>query len=314
LLEIRRREFIAGLGGTAAWPLAARAQERVRRVAFLSVGIIGQVPFLRNELAKLGWVEGRNLQLDFRYGAGNSDRIRDFAAELVNLRPDVIVALGVAPIWAAQERTQTIPVVFIGGGDVYATGLVKNLARPDGNITGIANLFASIGGKWLEILKDAVPSLERVAYVYNPDIGTQGQGSYFAAIAAAAPVLAVNATEMPFRNAVDLVHAIDAFAAMPNGGLIVSPAVLAYSEVILTSAAQHRLPTAGSGGYLIGYGALSDELYRRGASFVDRILRGAKVADLPVEYPTRFRLAVNLKMAKAIGLAIPESFLRAPTR
>ena len=299
---LRRRDFIAGLGGAAAWSLAVRAHERVRRVAALSVGIIGQGDaFLRHELAKLGWVEGRNLQLDFRYGAGNSDRVRDFAAELVNLRPDVIVAAGGAPIRAAQERTQTIPIVFIGG-------LVKNLARPDGNITGITNLFASIGGKWLEILKDAVPSLERVAYVYNPDIGTRGQGSYFEAIAAAAPVLAVNATEMPFRNAVDLVHAIDAFAAMPNGGLIVSPAVLAYSEVILTSAAQHRLPTASGRAYLIGYGALL-ELFRRGASFVDRILRGAKVADLPVEYPTRFKLAVNLKMAKAIGLAIPESFL-----
>src|SRR5262249_5215914 len=152
--------------------------------------------------------------------------------------------------------------------DVYATGLVKNLVRPVGNITGMTNQFASIGGKWLEILKDAVPSLERVAYVYNPDISTQGQGSYFEATAAA-PVLAVNATEMPFRNAVDLVHAIDAFAAMPNGGLIVSPAVIAYSEVILTSAAQHRLPTAGGSGYLIGYAALPDELFRRGASFVD---------------------------------------------
>jgi putative ABC transport system substrate-binding protein len=315
---IRRREFIAGLGGAAvAWPLAAPAQTgRMRRVAVLTIGDDNpatQAAFAQfsAEMAKLGWIEGRNLRLDIRFGASDTDRLRAYATELVNLGPDVIVATGSAAVRAAQEKTPTIPIVIFGAGDVFANGVVKNIAHPEGNITGVTNLFGSIGGKWLELLKEAMPRLERVAFIH-PDIN--GGGSFLLSIEEAARVYNVQAIEISFHNAVDLVRGIDAFAADPNGGLIIAPPTIApYREAILTLAAQHRLPTVVGinprGGALIGYAPLLADAYRRGAFYVDRLLRGAKVSELPVEYPTRFELVVNLKTAKAIGLTIPELFL-----
>jgi putative ABC transport system substrate-binding protein len=187
------------------------------------------------------------------------------------------------------------------------------MAHPEGNLTGVANLFGSIGSKWIELLKEAVPRLERAAYIYDPELSPNKP--FLSSIIEAASVMAVAIREIPFRNPLELVRGIDEFAADPNGGLIIVPAASVYLETILPVATEHRLPTvcgnsniAGEG-VLIGYGALADELYRRAASFVDRILRGAKVGDLPVEYPTRFRLEVNLKTAKAIGLTISETFL-----
>src|SRR6202162_1288832 len=224
---MRRRAFIAGLGGAAAWPLAARAQTgRMRRVAVLTVAdanptTLAEVAVFSAEMAKLGWVEGRNLRLDIRFGASDGDRLRTYATELVNLGPDVIVANGLGAVVAGQEKTQTIPIVIFGAGDVFANGIVKNIAHPEGNITGVTNLFRSIGSKWLELLKEAVPRLERVAFIYNPELG---RGSYFLSIEEAARVLGVRAIEISFHNAVDLVRGIDAFAADPNGGLILAPA------------------------------------------------------------------------------------------
>ena len=312
---MRRREFIAGIGSAAAWPVVARAQqgERMRRVGFLSVGDGTGNPnlafALQEELAKLGWVEGRNLRLEGRFGANDEDRIRAYAAELVGLAPDLIVCSGGAATRAVQGQTQMIPIVILGAGDIYTNGFVKDLAHPEGNTTGISNVFQSIVSKRVELLKEAVPQLRRVGFI-SP-LQTQ-----FSAINEASRVLAVQAIAISFRNAVDLVHGIDAFAAEPDGGLIASPAVsLTYVKMINTLALQNRLPTsygdrlpAVQGG-LMSYGARVDELLRRAASLVDRILRGAKVGELPVEFPTKFELVVNLKIAKAIGLTIPESLL-----
>ena len=312
---MRRREFIAGIGSAAAWPVVARAQqgERMRRVGFLSVGDGTGNPnlafALQEELAKLGWVEGRNLRLEGRFGANDEDRIRAYAAELVGLAPDLIVCSGGAATRAVQGQTQMIPIVILGAGDIFTNGFVKDLAHPEGNTTGISNVFQSIVSKRVELLKEAVPQLRRVGFI-SP-LQTQ-----FSAINEASRVLAVQAIAISFRNAVDLVHGIDAFAAEPDGGLIASPAVsLTYVKMINTLALQNRLPTsygdrlpAVQGG-LMSYGARVDELLRRAASLVDRILRGAKVGELPVEFPTKFELVVNLKTAKAIGLTIPESLL-----
>jgi putative tryptophan/tyrosine transport system substrate-binding protein len=243
---MRRREFIAGLGGAAAWPLAARAQqgERMRRVGYLGVGDDGpDVSALREELAKLGWAEGRNLRLEVRFGANDEDRIRAYAAELVGLAPDAIVSSGAAPTRAVQGQTRTIPIVIFGAGDIFTNGFVKDLAHPEGNTTGISNLFQSIGSKWVELLKEAVPQLKRVGYVYNAQVSTTTQ-SLSPAINEASRVLAVQATAISFRDAVDLVHSIEAFAGEPDGGLTASPAVsLTYVKIINTLALQNRLPT-----------------------------------------------------------------------
>jgi putative tryptophan/tyrosine transport system substrate-binding protein len=227
-------------------------------------------------MAKLGWVEGRNLRLDLRFGAGDAER-RAYAAELVNLGPDVIVAAGAPATLTVQEKTQTIPIVMIGGGDVFATGVVKNIAHPEGNVTGVTNLFGSIGGKWLELLKEAVPRLERVAYIHR--VLANSRESYLPSIAEAARVLNVQAIDIPFRlgDAVELMRGIDAFAADPGGGLILHPGVAPYQETILMLAAQHRLPTVvggvrGKEGALIAYyGSTAADLVRRVAFFGDRL-------------------------------------------
>jgi putative ABC transport system substrate-binding protein len=316
---MRRREFIAGLGAAAAWPVVARAQqgERIRRVGYLSVGDDnpGNAVFaLREELARLGWAEGRNLRLVVRFGANDEDRIRAYAAELVGLAPDVIVSSGGAPTRAVQGQTQIIPIVILGAGDIFTNGYVKDLAHPEGNITGISNIFQSIASKWLELLKEAVPRLKRVGYINNAQLRTSA--SLSPEINEASRVLAVQATAISFRDAVDLVHSIEAFAGEPDGGLITNPAIsFTYIKTINTLALQNRLPTLYGGragavqGGLMSYGPRIDELSKRAASLVDRILRGAKVGELPVEFPTRFELVVNLKTATALGLTIPDTLL-----
>jgi putative ABC transport system substrate-binding protein len=217
---MKRREFIAGLGA-AAWPVVARAQqgERVRRVGYLSVGDSNRRVFaLREDLAKLGWAECRNLRLEVRFGANDEDLIRAYAAELVGLAPDVIVSSGAAATRAVQGQTQIIPIVILGAGDVFTNGFVKDLAHPEGNTTGISNLFQSIGSKWVELLKEAVPQLKRVGYVYNAQVS--GFRGLSPAIDEASRVLALQATAISFRDAVDLVHGIDAFAGEPDGASI----------------------------------------------------------------------------------------------
>jgi len=324
---IRRREFIAGLGGAAAWPIAAGAQqrERVRRVGVLFGAALEsgpaaqtQIAVYREGLAKLGWMEGRNLGLDFRFGGGDGDRIRAYAAELVRLAPDAIVTSTLAATLAVQEHTHTTPIIIAGAGDVATNGLVRNVARPEANITGVTNLFGSIGGKWLELLKEAVPTLNRVSFLGT--LAFEGRvGSYRPSIEVASQALSVQMIEIQYRSAVQLVRAIDAFAAQPNGGLIVGPATTRIDiGTILELAAQYRLPTihaarefAEAGG-LISYGSNIPDLWRRVPFFIDRILRGTKVSDLPVEFPTTFQLVINLKTAKAIGIEIPPSlFARA---
>jgi len=323
---MRRRDLIAGLGSAAAWPLAARAQQtdRVRRIGMAASGTENDqadqaaIAAFREGLAKLGWTEGRNLRIDLRFGGDDADRIRAYAAELVKLAPDVIVTGGGPATRAVQQRTRAIPIVFVSVGDPVDSGIVKSQARPEGNATGVTNHYVSIGGKWLELLKGAAPRIERVALIYNPQLASDKdrQGT-FSAIEEAARALAVKAIKLPFRDALDIVHGIEAFAAEPNGGLIVMPPppTAANRAVILRLAAQHRLPAiyqarsyVAEGG-LMAYGSNRTDLYRRAPYFVDRILRGTKVSELPVEFPTKFELVINLKTAKAIGLIIPESFL-----
>jgi putative tryptophan/tyrosine transport system substrate-binding protein len=322
---MQRREFITLLGGAAAaWPLAARAQQdgRVRRIGWLSngtednPGTQASVAALREGVAKLGWIEGRNLRIDLRFGADNADRFHTYAAELVNIAPDVIVTSGGAASRAVQQQTQTIPIVFTAGGDPVAEGLVRNIARPEGNITGFSTLEPSIAGKWLELLKDAAPHVTRVAIIFVPELATTG-ASYISSIESAATALGVRTTKSPVRIAVDIVRAIDAFAAEPKGGLVVLPPPPAPTirETLLHLATEHRLPAIYPSredtvaGGLMSYQADIIDRSRRAAIYIDRILRGAKVNELPIQFPTKIDLVINLNAAKAIGLIIPEAFL-----
>ena len=318
---MRRREFITLLGGAAAaWPRVARAQQdgRVRRVGVLSIGLENDpvLAAFRDGLAKLGWIEGRNLRIDCRFGADNPDRIRASAAELVHIAPDVIVSSGGVATRAVQQWTQTIPIVFVGGGDPAVGGLVQSIARPEGNITGFSAFEPSIAGKWLELLKEAAPRLTRVALLFNPELRVTGP-AYTAAIKAAAPAFAVQTLETPIRDPIEIVRALDEFAAEPNGGIIVLPATAGGGnrDTIIRLATQHRLPAiyearefAEAGG-LMTYGPRITENFRRAATYVDKILKGAKPSDLPVEQPTKIELVINLKTAKALGLTIPPSLL-----
>jgi putative ABC transport system substrate-binding protein len=319
---MRRRDFMTLLGSAAAaWPVAARAQQGVRRVG----GLVGfseadrqeVVVALRDELAKLGWVEQRNLRLDIRYTGGDADRIHALATDLMSLSPEVIVTSGGAEMREAQLQTRTVPIVISGAGDPGVSGFVKNIAHPEGNITGITNLYASIGGKWVELLKQAFPAIERIGVVNNPQLTPFVRSVYGASIEEAARGRGVEVVDLPFSDTLDIVRRIDRFAAQPNGSLILLPPAPNPNnrETIRRLAAEHRLPAiynaaafAAEGG-LMSYGSNPIDLMRRSASFVDRILRGTKVSDLPLEYPTRFELAINLKTAKATGLTIPEGLV-----
>jgi putative tryptophan/tyrosine transport system substrate-binding protein len=316
---MRRREFIARVGAAGVYasvPRLARSQQgtRIRRVAILQqLGdiqlVTSMIATMRNELAKLGWVEGRNLQIDLRFGQGDPDRMRANATELVGLAPDVIVAGGTTMAAIVQEQTQTIPIVF-GGSDGLARGLVKDLAHPESNTTGVNLMFQSMVGKWVQLLKEAVPRLQHVGNFYPTYLDPELE-DYFPGIEEASRLLGLRAERIPFRNAPDIARSFDAFAAEPDGGLIVN----GFGPVPATIAAlaiQYRLPTVCRSllqDCLIVHQPRWDELGIRMASLVDRILRGAKPGDLPVEYPTRFELIVNLKTAKAIGVTIPETFL-----
>jgi len=320
---MRRRDFIAGLGGAVAWPLVARAQQpnRVRRIGVLTAGDEDDKASkafrsgFTQGLEALGWTDGRNVRIDFRWAGNNLDRIRMFAKELIDLRPDVIVVASTVATRAVQQQTRTIPIIMSGVGDPVASGLVGSISRPEGNTTGVINTFPSLGGKWLELLKEAVPRLARVGFVFNPGIYF---GTYFASVEATAAQHAVTAVRIPVRNSTEIERVIEAFAAEPNGGLILPPptfVVGADRELLNRLTVRHRLPTiemarlsAAEGG-LISYGPVFAEQYRLSASYVDRILRGAKPSELPVQFPTKFELVINLKTAKAIGLTIPESFL-----
>jgi putative tryptophan/tyrosine transport system substrate-binding protein len=329
---LRRREFVAGLGGAAVWPLMARAQQpdqgadQIRRIGVLMFGtpndpISGAlVAALRDGLDKLNWHDGRNLRVDVRIGS-DVEAIRVAAADIVGLKPDVIVSRSTVVTRALQEQTTTIPIVFLGAGDPITSGLVASLARPGGNITGITDVYFTIGGKWLEMLKEAVPGLTRFGIVFNPDLTS---ATYFPSIEAAAAQYDVQAVMLPVRSGEDIERALDRFAAEPNGGLVMLPPapVSAARELIRTIALKHRLPVifqnkayAIEGG-MMSYGPDSEDMFRRGGpSYVDRILRGAKPAAMPVQFATRFELAFNLKTIKAMGFDIaPALFSRADAK
>jgi putative ABC transport system substrate-binding protein len=320
---MRRREFITLLGASAAaWPLGARAQQdgRVRRVGILVRGIEtdplvqAQLGALRAELAKLGWIEGHNVRFELRLYDDDPDLLRARADELVLFAPEAVVVGSLASAQALLHMTRTIPIIFANVGDPVAGGLLTSIARPDGNVTGATSLFHSISGKWLELLKEAVPRTERVALLIVPGIGDE---NYFPAIDAAAAVFGVRVVQAPYRGATELERMIDAFGTEPNGALVIVPPTPRGSnrELIRRLALKHRLPVIGANrydaaeGFMMSYGADIVEPFRIAASYTNRILRGAKISELPVQFPTKFELVVNLKTAKAIGLTIPESFL-----
>jgi len=269
----------------------------------------------REELANLGWVEGRRLQIDVRDSGSDRGRLATDAEDLVNLRSDVIFAFTGAAARFALGRTRTIPIVFVGGGDPADNNLVGSTARPTSNVTGFANNFATQGGKWVELLKQAAPRLTRVARVFDPEF-TSTSGSLEDVIGTGAAQLGMTGITMPVRNLDEIVRAINAFATEPNGSLLITGAHPDGNiEAILGLALQHRLPTMYGAGKLVAEGLLMSngpdlvDVARRASSYVDRILRGAKPSDLPVQYATNFPLVINLKTAKAIGLEIPTTVL-----
>jgi putative tryptophan/tyrosine transport system substrate-binding protein len=322
---MRRREFIAmAIGGTAAaLPPAARAQQadRVRRIGVLMnlTADDPQAPVLvaafAQGLQQLGWVDGRNVHIDTRWGAGDASRFRTFAAELVALTPDVILAVGGTAVGALQQESRTVPIVFVQVSDPVNRGLIANLARPGGNATGFMQFEFSMAGKWLELLKQIAPNVTRAAVIRDPS-QFSGVGE-LSAIQTVAPSLKIEVSPIDARDADEIERALTAFARGSNGGLIVTGSGSAdrHRELIITLAARHRLPAVYnyryyvSGGGLICYGPDRIDPYRRAAGYVDRILKGEKPADLPVQAPTKFETVINLKTAKALGLTIPQSLL-----
>ena len=320
---MRRREFISLLGGAAAWPLAARAQqpERMRRIGALS-GIAVDDPESQVRIAafvevlqQLGWTDGRNVRIDHRWGGGDPNNIRKQAAELAALAPDVILATGGSATEQLLRATRTVPIVFVIVPDPVGSGLVNRLSRPGGNVTGFMAYEYNLSGKWLELLKQTAPAVTQAAVLRDPAL-TAGIG-LFAIIQAAASSLGVEVVPINVGNATEVERAIGAFARESNGGLIVTPNAwtAVHRELIVTVAARHKLPAVYAaryfvtGGGLISYGPDYIDQYRRAAGYVDRILKGEKPADLPVQAPTKFELVINLKTAKALGLDVPPTLL-----
>jgi putative tryptophan/tyrosine transport system substrate-binding protein len=320
--RLKRRDFLTLLGGAASWPLAARAQqaERLRRIGVLMstraddpYGQARLVAFQQG-LQKLGWSDGRNARIDTRWGENDVDRERRYAAELVALAPDVILAAGTVSAAALQRETRTIPIVFNSVSDPVGAGLVESLARPGGNMTGFMIFEYSLSGKWLELLKEIAPRVTRAAVLRD---STNPAGiAQFGAIRAASSSLGVDVSPINVRDASEIERAVAAFARSAEGGLIVTgSASEVHHDLIITLAARHRLPAVyvfrffiASGG-LISYGPDVVDQYRRTAGYVDRILKGEKPADLPVQQPTKFELVINLKTAKALGLDVPPMLL-----
>ena len=321
-ITIGRRELIAALGGAAAWPLTARAQpaEKMRHIGVLmpvaEADPVGQArlgAFLRG-LQQLGWADGRNVRIDTRFGASDLDLIRKYARELVALGPDAIMANGTEATAALRQVTRTVPIVFAPVSDPVGAGYVESLARPGGNVTGFSGYEFALSGKWLELLKEIAPRVARVAVTRD----SAGAGpAQFAAIQAVASSLGVELRPFDVRNAGEIERAITAFAGSSNGGLIVTgtAGALVHRELIVALAARHLLPAVYysrdyvTGGGLISYGVDLTEVCRRAATYVDRILKGAKPADLPVQAPTKYELVINLKAAKALGLTVPPLLL-----
>jgi putative ABC transport system substrate-binding protein len=320
---MRRRDFIALLGGAgAAWPIAARAQQppRIRRLGVLmnlpeNAEAQSRYAVFPQALAELGWTVGRNLQVDIRWGAADADLYRKYAPELVALAPDVILVSGTSALGPMQRATRTVPIVFLNITDPVGAGYVASLARPGGNATGFMDMEYGLSGKWLELLKQIAPRISRVAVLRDRAVDA-GIGQ-FAAIQSVAPSFAVELSPFDMREAGEIERNMTTFVRGPNDGLIVtsSPLALIHRDLIITLAARHRLPAVYadrayvSSGGLASYGIDRPDLFRRAAGYVDRILKGAKPADLPVQAPTKFELVINLKTAKALDLTVPPTML-----
>ena len=322
---MRRRDFITLIGGAAAWPVAARAQQdqRVRRIGVLMPGSESdleeqsRITAFQQGLAKAGWTNGRNAQVDYRWGALDVGRTRAFATELVGLRPDVLFAGNTTTLAALQRATLSIPTVFALVTDPIGGGFVASLARPGGNITGIMATEAPLAGKWMQLLKEITPGIRRAAFLFNPEAAPYA-GEYFRFAETAATSVAVQLIAAPVHDETEIDGAITALAQEPNSGLIVVPDAFTrlHRKRIIAIASQHHLPAMYPDrsfvidGGLISYGGEPPDLnYRQAASYVDRILRGENPADLPVQVPTKYELIINLKTAKALGLTIPQPLL-----
>ena len=323
MFGMKRRAFITLLGGAAAWPLAARAQqpERMRGIGVLmplgadDPEAQARIAAFSQALEQLGWTEGRNLRIDIPWGAGDADRVRKDATELAALAPNVILANGSAAVAALQLAARTVPIVFVAVIDPVGAGFVETMARPGGNATGFTNYEYGMSGKWLELLKELAPRLSRVGVIRDPSI-TAG-GGQLGALQAVAPQLGVELSPIGVRDAGEIERGVTAFARGPNDGLIVTGSTLATlnREMIVSLAARLKLPAVYSlrffvtGGGLISFGPDRVDQYRRAAGYVDRILKGEKPADLPVQAPVKYEMAINLRTAKTLGLDVPVTLL-----
>jgi putative ABC transport system substrate-binding protein len=323
LNHLMRREFITLLGGAAAWPLAASAQqpERMRRIGVM-IATDESDPVTRSRitafqqgLQALGWMDARNIRIDYRWDIADPERARVAAKELIALTPDVILPSTTPMLAAVRQETRSLAVVFVNVSDPVGTGFVESLARPGGNITGFTNFEYAIGGKWLQLLKEIAPSVTRAATIGNPQ--NPNTTLYLRAIEPAAPSVGLKLTMAAVNDASEIERAIAAFGREPNGGLLVipDPVTISHRDLIIALAARHHVPTiyayrffAASGG-LLAYGTDTDDIFRRAASYVDRILKGEKAGDLPIQQPTKYELVINLKTAKVLGLTIPPGVL-----
>ena len=321
---MRRRDFIKVIGSTVAWPLAARAQqpERMRRIGVLvsfsrdnQDGQARLAAFAKG-LQELGWTDGRNIRIEYRWSGGDAERTRKYAAELVALAPDVILAGNTSTVGALQQASPTVPIVFAGVVDPVAAGFVDSLVRPGGNTTGFTQFEYSMSAKWLELLKEIAPSVTRAAVLRVRDVSVTETGE-FAAIQAVAPSLGVEISPLGLGDAAEIERDIGAFARTPNGGLIVGSGASAirYQQLITTLAVRYRLPAVYpyrfyvTIGGLVCYGPDRVDPFRRSAAYVDRILKGEKPGDLPVQAPIKYELTINLKTAKALGITVPQTVL-----
>jgi putative ABC transport system substrate-binding protein len=321
---VKRRTFITLLGGAAAgWPLAARAQQadRVRRIGVLAglsendPEITSRLAAFRRGLERRGWTEGRNVRIDARFAAGSAKQYRPLAKELVALQPDVILAHTTPVVEVLRQESRAIPIVFVTVSDPIGSGFVASLARPGGNLTGMLFYEASITGKWLALLKEIAPRLVRAAFIANPK--TTVYDYFLRSAAALAPSLAIELVPSRVETAADIERAIVAFARVPDGGLFLPPdsTTILQRDLIIELAARHRLPAVYTASFFVAAGGLTSygidqvDMFRQAASYVDRILRGDKPADLPVQAPTKYETAVNLKTAKALGLTVPPGLL-----
>jgi putative tryptophan/tyrosine transport system substrate-binding protein len=319
---MQRREFITLLGGAAVWPLAARAQQSDRVRVIGSLNILAEddpeaklrIAAFKKSLQELGWTEGSNVRIEARWAGGDDGRVRTYAAELAALTPDVVLSSGSVTIRPVQQALRTVPIVFVQVVDPVGSGYVDSLARPGGNTTGFTQFEYSLSGKWLELLKEIVPRLTRVAVIRD---ATRGPGiAQFAAIQTVAPSLGVELTAINALDVQGLERSVTAFARSANGGLIVTSGGTGFHrDVIIPLAARLRLPAVypyryyATDGGLVSYGSNTVDQYRRAAAYVDRILKAEKPADMPVQTPTKYELVINLKTAKALGITVPQSVL-----